>query len=143
MTKDDDAKAIAEDLLRKTGDALRAGNFEAFIEHFSLPYHLETLESTRDVGSMADMNAIFEAVCRHLESQHVTLMSRHCVAASFRSDTEIVSTHETRLIHKDILIEDPFATLSVIKRDVDEKWRIISSAYVVDETSGLGPAFKH
>ncbi|MEO0401153.1 MAG: hypothetical protein AAF214_02145 [Pseudomonadota bacterium] len=134
------ADDVAEYLLERTGNALLAGNFDEFSDCFRLPYELETLEGFRTLATPGDMQTTFDAVRGHLVQKQVTLMARHCVSASYRSINEVASTHETRLISRGVLIQQPYPTFSILRRCDDGQWRITSSSYVIVDSEPLNQA---
>lgn len=134
------AHEISEHLLERTGNAIMSDRFPDFLACFVLPYHLETLESSQLISTAPDMEATFRAVRAHLTTHSITLMARHCVSASFRSETEVAATHETRLISRGVLVQQPYPTFSLIRRGWDKKWRIAHSSYVIVDSDPLNAA---
>ncbi len=114
--------------------------FTDFLACFVLPYHMETLESSRLISTAPGMETTFQAVRAHLNKHEITLMARHCVSASFRSETEVAATHETRLISRGVMVQQPYPTFSVIRRGWDKRWRISSSSYVIVDSDPLNAA---
>ncbi|WP_299593030.1 hypothetical protein [uncultured Tateyamaria sp.] len=119
-----------------------AGDFDSFARCFSLPYDLETLEGQRQIRSRTDLKATFDAVHAHLVKQQVTMMARHCVSASFRGENEVAATHETRLLSRDILVQQPYPAFSLLKRHDDGQWKITSTSYVIVDSAELNDALQ-
>ncbi|MEM8655437.1 MAG: hypothetical protein AAGF36_11885 [Pseudomonadota bacterium] len=134
------AADISDHLLTQTGDALMSDDFDGFASRFCLPYTLETLEGQRILETRADMKTTFDAVRAHLVKHQVTLMARHCVSASFRSPDEVAATHETRLISRNILVQDPYPAFSLLNRQADGKWKITYTSYVIIDSADLNSA---
>ncbi|WP_147111510.1 hypothetical protein [Tateyamaria sp. syn59] len=133
---------ISETLLAKTGDALLSGAFETFAACFSLPYTVETVNGQNVIGSRNSLRTTFDAVHGHLVKQQVTMMARHCVSASFRSPDEVAATHETRLISRDILVQEPYPAFSLIKRQPDGSWKVHFTSYVIVDSTELNNALQ-
>ncbi|APX10877.1 hypothetical protein [Tateyamaria omphalii] len=131
---------VSEALLERTGNALLSNDFNTFAACFNLPYTIETLNGRRAVESRADLSATFDAVHAHMSKQQVTIMARHCVSASFRSPDEVAATHETRLISRDILVQDPYPAFSLIKRQPDGSWQITFTSYMIVDSADLNNA---
>ena len=126
------ALEISEYLLEKTGDALLQNDVEEFVKHFTIPNEIQTFEGRRIVKTRADMHSIFRAVRAYYLKTGVTDMVRHCVEASFTSETTVVAMHETRLITGNIITRTPFPTLSVLRFN-GTCWQIASSSYAIDD----------
>ena len=133
---------VSEHLLARTGEALMSGDFDSFALCFSLPYELETLEAKRLIHTRADLRATFDAVHAHLVKQQVTMMARHCVSASFRGENEVAATHETRLLSRDILVQQPYPAFSILRRGDDGEWKITCTSYVIMDSAELNGALQ-
>ncbi|WP_229801329.1 hypothetical protein [Tateyamaria omphalii] len=119
-----------------------SGDFDSFARCFSLPYELETIDGKRQITTREQLKVTFDAVHGHLMKQQVTMMARHCVSASFRSDNEVAATHETRLLSRDILVQQPYPAFSLLKRGTDREWRITFTSYVIVDSSDLNGALQ-
>ena len=131
---------ISETLLARTGDALLSHDFDTFAECFCMPYSIETVNGHRTIESQADLRLTFDAVHAHLAKQQVTIMARHCVSAIFRSPDEVAATHETRLISRDILVQEPYPAFSLIKRQPNGSWQVGFTSYVIVDSTDLNNA---
>ncbi|MEL6465091.1 MAG: hypothetical protein AAFQ58_09000 [Pseudomonadota bacterium] len=134
------AADISEHLLAQTGDAMMSDDFDSFATRFFLPYTIETVDGQRAITTRADLKTTFIAVRAHLVKHQVTLMARHCVSASFRGPDEVAATHETRLISRDILVQDPYPAFSVLKRQDSGDWQITYTSYVIIDSAELNGA---
>lgn len=134
------AQDVSEHLLARTGDAMLAGDFDTFATCFHLPYEVETLEGRRLIETRDSLRLTFDNVHAHLVKQQVTIMARHCVSASFRGPDEVAATHETRLISRDILVQEPFPAFSILRKQKDNAWRITHTSYVILDSSDLNAA---
>ncbi|WP_299614939.1 hypothetical protein [uncultured Tateyamaria sp.] len=133
-------KDVSEYLLARTGEAMMRGDFTAFARCFSLPYEMETVDGRRRIETRSSLRLTFDAVHAHLVKQQVTLMARHCVSASFRGADEVVATHETRLISRDILVQEPYPAFSILRRSKTEDWKIAFTSYVIMDSAELNSA---
>ena len=83
-----------------------------------------------------DGRETFKAVCAHNAELGVTDMVRHVLEASFQDEDTIVTTHETRLVRGDVLIQKPYPVFSIVKR-IGEKWKITYSQYAIVDTDSF------
>ena len=134
------AQDISEHLLERTGEAMLAGDFDSFAACFALPYEVETVDGNRLIETRDSLHLTFDNVHAHLLKQQVTLMARHCVSASFRGPDEVAATHETRLISRDILVQEPYPAFSILRKQADDAWRITYTSYVIVDSSDLNAA---
>ncbi|WP_299045810.1 hypothetical protein [uncultured Tateyamaria sp.] len=134
------AQDVSEHLLARTGDAMLSGDFDRFAGFFLLPYEVETLDGKRLIETRSDLRVTFDSVHAHLVKQQVTLMARHCVSASFRGPDEVAATHETRLISRDILVQQPYPAFSILRKQPDGNWRITHTSYVIVDSTDLNAA---
>ena len=135
------ASDVSEMLLARTGDAMLIGDFDTFCTCFSLPYEIETVQGFRSIDTRQDLYDTFQTVHALFTKLQVSIMARHCVSASFRSDSEVAATHETRLINRSgILVQDPFPAFSILKKSTDDHWKIASTSYVIVDSDDLNRA---
>lgn len=124
------AREIAEDLLARTGQGLITGNFKVFGDCFASPTEMETFEGRRVIRSEAELKSSFNDVRAYFSKVGVTEIDRRIVDAEFRNPTSIVSTHQSRLVAVNELVQQPFDVLSVIGL-IDGVWRIRHSQYAI------------
>lgn len=141
-TENDAAMALASEFLKRTGDAIDSGDFDAFADCFALPHELGASDGTRMIETREELKTLFDGVRARVRSEGITMMSRHCVAATFRTPDLLVTTHETRLLAGHVLVEEPYVSLSTARRGADGVWRIEASAYVVGVDSRMGGVLK-
>lgn len=137
------AREIAEDLLARTGQGLIAGDFRPFSDCFALPNTMNTFEERRVIKTEGELETLFSDVRAYYHKIGMTEMERHIVDAEFRNPTTIVSTHQSRLVAENELVQQPFDVLSVLEL-FDGAWRIRHSEYaIVDSedhnTALIGP----
>lgn len=128
--EDDTAIKIADRLLQASGRALITGNVAAFVPLFVLPHKIETFDGISELISTEDVSATFRRVRSHMIRSGVTDMVRHVVAARFENNDVIASTHETRLVSGDTLVQEPFRVFSILWR-VGDEWKLASSQYAI------------
>lgn len=129
------ASDVSEHLLARTGEAMMQDDFDAFAQCFILPYEIETVEGSKTIKTRSGLRLTFQAVRAHLVKHRVTMMARHCVSASFRNANEVAATHETRLISRDILVQEPYPAFSLLKRKDGQDWQIAYTSYVILDSS--------
>lgn len=127
-----DAKAIATDLLDRTGDAMDSGDFDAFAACFDLPTTTQTFEGERTFSTLQDLQAMFDDVRRAYARMGNPQRIRHCVEAHLRDPETIETTHETRELKHGTFVRQPYPVFSVLKL-VEGEWRIKSSQYALTE----------
>lgn len=127
------AMAIAEELLKRTGDAYVSGDAEAFADCFLLPQEIDTLDGKRLITTRAEIIATFEAMREYFRVEGITIMDRRCVSAEFSNPDTITHTHESRLLRGDMQVREPYPSLSVLRR-VDGEWKIAYSQYIITDS---------
>ena len=134
------ARAIAEKLLMVTGDALSRGDFEAFADCFLLPQTVHSFTESRVLRTREDMRDVFDKVRANMVADGVERIERYVDEAAFSGPDTIKSTHISQLFLKDGTSQDPYPSMSQIKR-VEGEWYIADGQYAVDEKSGHARAF--
>lgn len=127
------ARDIAEDLLRRTGEALRSGAFEIYADCFHLPYGLETFDGAQVLRTRQDLEQIFNDVRDTLHRLDVDENSRHIVEARFHDPHTIYAVHEVRLVSRGVLIQEAFPVLSVV-RPFDGAWKMTHGSYALPDS---------
>lgn len=123
------ARNIAEALLRRSGDALISGDFEMLSKCFHFPNTIETIKGAERLENPEDLRKVFDGVRLQFRRMGVSLLERHVVAADFRDERTITSTHQTRLFNGTQLLQAPFPVFSVVTLGTDGVWRIKQSMY--------------
>ena len=132
-----DAAFIAERLLEKTRLELFGGKADLFVSRFDLPLNLETFSGTRLVETREELRTIHDDLCRHFALMGATDHVRRVVAAEFRSDDIIHSTHESRIIQQGVLLQEPYVAFSVLRRK-PEGWQVADCSYAISGTEPHG-----
>ncbi len=131
----EDARAIAQGLLAATGEALRAGDFVAFRNCFRLPQTVQTFNGSSVIETEDDLRQIFDRVRDHFARIGVTELVRHVVNVDFRDADTILSTHESRLLGGNELLETPYPVFSILHR-TETGWVIGDSNYAIPDEDG-------
>lgn len=129
-TQFDTARSVSEHLLEKTGAALMTRDFENFEPYFLLPQQIATFDGERYIETRDELLCLFDAVCTYLEKSGVTQMVRHCVEARFQDKTTVIATHESRFVNRDVITQQPFPVLSVLKYN-GSNWQVANSSYAI------------
>ena len=137
-----EAVEIAEELLRRTGDALISGDFQSFGKCFLLPHRFDTLDGQRVAETTRDLTRIFDDVRAHFLSSGVTQLVRTCVSCQFSGPDKIYSMHESRLFRRMHLLQQPYPVLSLL-RCVDGEWKIAWSSYAIIKSPVHSRAFEN
>ena len=124
------ARAIASDLLERTGHGLLTGDFDRFHPCFTIPTLLESYDGQVEVTSVEQCRAIFEDMRRYFKAKSVSDLVRQVVSAEYVADDRIHSTHEARMIAGSQLVQAPYPVLSTIDRTPDG-WKISRSLYAI------------
>ena len=134
-----DAKDIAEALLELTGSAIMERKFEQFATAFQLPQRVVTIGDIIDIDTPEALRRAFESQCDHYRAIGVTRLCRFVAEAEYTSPTTIISTHVAQLFRDDTPLQDAYPVYSQIG-NVDGTWRILSSEYAIEPSSGQAAA---
>lgn len=134
-----DARSIAQNLLDMTGHAVMTRDYEMFWPHFNLPQTIMTPDGQRTSHNLDEFRQVFEAIHDHLISQKVTDLIRSCVAADFKSENVIETTHVSHVMSGAQRIAEPYPVFSVLHA-LDGRWKIMSSDYAVEPKSSISRA---
>lgn len=129
------AKSVSERLLQITGDALKTGDFASFAACFSLPHTVDTFEGRREVKTVGDIREIYECTRRYFDAHNITDLVRTCVEAEFRDLDTIASTHISRVLSGNKLVQDPYPVFTILVR-TDAGWQISDSQYAIQKSAG-------
>ena len=141
MLKDiDTAHAISTFVLETTAAALLSGAFDDFAACVALPYQIEVEGATVVCETREDLKKTYLNAHQHLTQLGVTLLHRDCIAVDFKDDDTIVSTHETRLLSRGLLVDDPYPAMQTLVRGDDGVWRVQSGVYWMQPNSGFKAA---
>jgi len=131
------ARHIAEALLEQTRLSMFGGSFDNFVRGFRLPLRIETFDGMRVLNCEADLRAIHDTLEARFTQAGATDLIRHVVAAEFRSETMIHSTHDSRLIRHKTYLQAPMTAFSVLM-ETDMGWQVVDTTYAVTDTDTYG-----
>lgn len=131
MPDDGLAEDIAEELLYRTGRAMKEGNFDAFFECFEIPQIMETLDGAKLVTTRDGMRDIFLQVYRYYQANGVVDLVRTVVSARFLDEETIGSTHVSSLLKANgEPFRNPYPVYSVVKR-IGGQWKVVSNSSAI------------
>ena len=131
------ARSVAEDMLSRTGNALRDDDFGAYCACFILPQIVETYESQICIETPADLRAVFDKVRIGIAKSGATDVVRHVIQAQYRDPRTIGTTHETRLLMRGHLIR-PATPVYCELRLTKAGWKIANGSYAVPDKEQQG-----
>jgi len=133
------AKDVSEYLLKVTGDAMMAGDFDRFAQHFHLPQTVTTFDSQSLLQTRQDVRQIFDNVRAHYRKIGVRELVRYCVAAEFKGPDKIEATHISHLMNGTRQLAEPSAGFSLLHR-IEGRWMVKGSQYAIADSIGHGRA---
>jgi hypothetical protein len=120
-----DAGRILQSYLDEIAEAVMAGDFEAYREGVTLPFHLVTHTQNVTLADEPTLRAAFDTFRSMLQSQRVTNFIRLINSAQSFDETLIAGRYVTHLIAGSLRIIDPFHS-QITLRHVDGRWRAAS-----------------
>lgn len=139
---DDKAKEIYQDLLDDISASYVDNDFAAFATYLNVPHSTQTFKKSYEINTIDDLRALFDGMCKRFEGFGVTNYIRVCVAAEFKSDTEIVGTHVTYVTRGGENLQEPYPVLSHLLFD-GSLWRVRQSENAVDDHNLVGMVLRH
>lgn len=133
------AWTISEELLERTGTALRTGNFADFASCFTLPHVHVTMEGVTVMQAIEDIRLVFDTVRAHFRDIGVTQIIRVCKSADYAGPDRIYATHESHLWRGKTLIKPPYPVISELVQ-IGGDWRIAASNYTLTGDTGHNDA---
>ena len=125
------AEDIAEEILYRTGRAMKDGDFDAFFECFEIPQIMETLDGAKLVTTRDGMRDTFFHVYRYYQDNGVVDLVRTVVNARFLDEETIGSTHVSRLLKANgEPFRNPYPVYSVVKR-IGGQWKVVSNSSAI------------
>lgn len=132
MSLDCAAEEIADLLLFETGTALFSGDFDRFAACFGTPYVIETANDRIVLRDQSNLRATYDELRRFYRETEVVDVVRTVVEARFIDSDTVGSTHVASIIHADgVSRRKPYPVYSVIRRHEPLDWKIMSSLYVI------------
>lgn len=133
MHKDPQARAIAENLLHRSGTALLGSDFDSFAACFEFPNDVETFNQRKTVETAQELRVIFDNVLLHFRRTGVTSMERHVLEAHRRDPDTVSCTHISHLLNGPNLLQRPYPVFSLLNRGQDGIWRITYGTYGISQ----------
>lgn len=124
---------IAEDLLRKTGNAMLTGDFDLMRTCFLLPQAMGTIDGQVMIRTDEELRSTFETVRAYYKKIGVTALERRCFSARFKSEDTVESIHEAQLMSGDTPIRPPYRAVSVLRRTASG-WAIAYNQYAITDS---------
>lgn len=131
-TSPEAAARIGSELLHATRYELFGGDVEVFVATFLTPLTVETFFGTQVLRTPGEVRVLHDRVNAYFEARGVTDLVRQVVSAGFRDPDTIQATHESRLMRRNTLAQEPYVAFSVHKRTADG-WRIADSSYAITD----------
>lgn len=125
--------AIHQFALDITGAALETGDFDVFAAFFQLPHEIETFGAQKTLRTEQDLRSVFNNARAQFEDAGISRRIRHCISASFQDDDTILSTHISRIMHRNLQMREPVPCHSVLKH-IDGLWKVVRSSYAFEES---------
>lgn len=139
---DDEARRITQDFLDRQGEATVSRDVEATLEWCDIPCTLESMEGRVVATNAAEMRAICETFIDRLEKNLFTHIVRRCLEASFKDESTIWATYETRYVRDGtFLTETPYIGF-VILRHRGDRWKISTMQFAVSSDSPANVTLK-
>lgn len=133
MTSTRSAYDITNPMIRETGEAVRSGDFQLYIKHFTVPFVLETFEGKHLIRSIREMEQHFEGVRQFRAENGIVASERENISATFHDANTIALIHVSHLFLADgSLFDRPYPTYSVIRRAGD-RWLTQYCQYAVGD----------
>lgn len=132
---------VAETLLDVTGKALLTHDFDAFAPCFALPQRMTTFGRVVLIEDRAGLQASFDEMCRAFRGMGVTALVREVLAAEYRSDSEIATTHLSHVMRHGTRLKDPYPVMSILRLTAG-RWQIGTGDYALDDNSAQGRALR-
>ena len=124
---------ITNRMIRETGEAIQSGDFQQFLQHFSVPFVLETFEGKHLIRSEREMKQHFDGVRQFRAENGIVRSERENISATFHNADTIALIHVSHLFLEDgSLFDRPYPTYSVIRRN-GEQWLTQYCQYAVGD----------
>ncbi|MFC6639111.1 hypothetical protein GV827_08470 [Sulfitobacter sp. JBTF-M27] len=131
------AKDFYQDLLDRLSSAYEADDFDAYAQMIRVPHEASSYGPKVQVNTMGELRVLFDSIRWHFAKTGVTDYVRTCISAEFLSATEIVGTHETRMLAGTQVVETPYPVKSYLQL-IDGNWWVCKSDNAVQPDNGFG-----
>ena len=124
---------ITNPMIRETGEAIRTGDFDLFMGHFTVPFVMETYEGKLFLHTRQAMENHFHGVRRFRAENGIVDSKRENISAEFHDPQTISLMHVSHLFQEGgVLFDRPYPTYSVIKK-VGDRWLTHFCQYAVGD----------
>lgn len=106
-----------------------------------LPHKVSSLGPEIILQTRDDLHRLFQSIRRHLDQTGATAYLRTCISAQFTSETEIIGTHETRVMMETHVVEEPYPVKSQLCL-IDDAWWVCKSDNAIEPEKGMGRAIR-
>ena len=137
-----DPRKISQALLDRTGHAILDNDPDDFAASFIYPHTVHTFEGHVVIHNVTELLSIFHAVQETYMNMGVTLLERHCTAATFVTSTLVQSHYESRVLSGSQLVLRPFPALTELHM-AETGWRVGNCQYAIAEAPKLVNALIH
>ena len=131
------AKEIYQDLLDRLSCAYEANDFDAYARMIRVPHEVSSYGPKVQVNTMGELRVLFDSIRWHFAKTGVTDYVRTCISAEFISPTEIVGTHETRMLAGTQVVDTPYPVKSYLQL-IDGSWWVCKSDNALEPDNGIG-----
>ncbi|MEM7521057.1 MAG: hypothetical protein AAF307_08460 [Pseudomonadota bacterium] len=139
---DQQAQEIYQDLLDRIAHAYTSDDFEAYARMIRVPHEVRSFGPRVEINTRAELRVLFDGLRVSLARRGIKDYVRTCLAAKWVSPTEIIGTHETRMIANNQIVEEPYPVKSVL-RHIDGAWWVCSSDNALGTDSDFGTVLAH
>lgn len=125
-----EARAVAQDLLDRSGRALLAGDFDAFRQHFALPNTVATPDGARQIEDVDALRRVFDRIGAFYRGFPDVGLDRVVENALFDGPDTLRYSHVAHILSGGVPVQGPVQSHSVAERR-DGVWQVTASHYVV------------
>lgn len=124
---------ITQEVLDRSSAALVRADEAAFLAYIALPFTAILPPDTNVISDPAHLRAVYRALSNYFSAESISDLDRHCVAATFVRDEEIIATYESRYIVKTRLLAQRTVAIIRLRRDGGD-WRIFEGHFTFRDT---------
>lgn len=133
-------RAVAQENLDQVGAAVVEGDFDAFVEHVSLPFVGVTARGLQCCETVDALRSAFQKTCAAYRAIGVTRVDAAVDTVLPIGEAGLMRTHVARLWKDDTLLRPPHSGISVLDRATGG-WRLRRAQYALKEPSKVGMGF--
>lgn len=129
--------AIYQDLLDRISKSYLDNDFDTYALMLRVPHDVGSFNTGLRLETRQDLRLLFDNMRARFVQQGITDYLRTCLAAGFNSPTEILGAHETRLMNRTQVVEQPFPSKSILRLE-NGRWWVVASDNAIDPKSSIG-----